>query len=113
MADLTIVPDVGESFLIPAQTCYPNNEFCLLKEENNPNATCSLGGLRLYYTIRGDRHDKIALRLGMNVSVFVSSSNGSPGGYGGSSTKTSAELAVGKIVKIPQVSLLPPFPPYS
>lgn len=103
MVDVTIPANVGERFWIPAQDCEPDNTSCFLQEADNPQAECLLGGPRLYYTVNGDTYDKIALRLGMNVSAITSTSNGSPTGATGGVTNGSQVLEAGQFVKIPQV----------
>ncbi|KAK8179788.1 uncharacterized protein BKA78DRAFT_384157 [Phyllosticta capitalensis] len=104
MVDVTIPANVGERFWIPAQDCEPDNTSCFLQEADNPQAECLLGGPRLYYTVNGDTYDKIALRLGMNVSAITSTSNGSPTGATGGVTNGSQVLEAGQFVKIPQCS---------
>lgn len=98
VADVTIVPNVGESFIIPPQTCEPDNESCILPGPG-PN-DCLLGGPRLYYTVNGDTYTKIATRLNMTVNsvmcgVEACNSNGTDS-YG-----PDVVLAAGQFVKIP------------
>ncbi|KAF2193135.1 hypothetical protein K469DRAFT_552030 [Zopfia rhizophila CBS 207.26] len=100
MANVTIVPNVGESILIPAQTCEPDNESCILKPDPNPR-NCLLGGPRLYYTVRGDTFDKIALRLNMTAeSIMIGTTPGNRTSTG--VTNSSQELQAGSFLKIPQ-----------
>lgn len=101
VTDVTVVPNVGQTFLIPAEVCEPDNTSCVLTEEGNPQAECLLSGPRLYYTQGGDTYDIIAMRLGMNVSAITSSSNGSPDGMY-SSVNTSEVLDADQFMKIPQ-----------
>lgn len=99
MADVTIVPNVGQSFLIPPETCTPDNESCLIKDEGRTR-TCIDGGPRLYYTVNGDTYDKIALRLNITTDSLMSVAV-----HGGVSGSASDEtLPVGQFLKVPQCS---------
>ncbi|KAF4121503.1 LysM domain [Geosmithia morbida] len=89
MADVEIIPNVGQSIRIPPQVCEPDNETCLLSGPGTRN--CVLGGPRLYYTQRGDTYAKIAGRLNMTVSSLTS----------GNETSATEQLPVGQFVKVP------------
>ncbi|KNG91507.1 hypothetical protein ANOM_000004 [Aspergillus nomiae NRRL 13137] len=93
MADVTIRPNVGETFIIPGEVCYPDNTSCLLS--GNATNTCIVGGPRLYYTVNGDTYEKVALRLNITVDALV----GDMGTVGG--TKPTDELPVGRFIKVP------------
>ncbi|PWY88839.1 hypothetical protein BO94DRAFT_422061, partial [Aspergillus sclerotioniger CBS 115572] len=100
MADVTIVPNVGESFIIPAEVCEPDNTSCLLPG-TNATRTCIYGGPRLYYTVRGDTYEVIARRLNITVESLMH--------VDGPSNETlvnpispTAELNVGQFIKVPQ-----------
>ncbi|KAL4959771.1 uncharacterized protein BDV14DRAFT_193512 [Aspergillus stella-maris] len=70
MADVTIVPNVGQEILIPPETCTPDNESCLLPNTTTTN-TCIVGGPRLYYTVNGDTYARIAQRLNITVDSLM------------------------------------------
>ncbi|KAJ0116221.1 hypothetical protein J7T55_005167 [Diaporthe amygdali] len=89
MADVTIVPNVGQSIVIPAEVCEPDNSTCLLPTTPGTN-TCINGGPRLYYTVNGDTYSRIAQRLNLTVDSLLS----------GDASATDA-LPVGQFVKIP------------
>ena len=92
MADVTIVPNVGETFIIPAEVCEPDNDTCILKPNNTTN-TCINGGPRLYYTVNGDTYEKIALRLNITTEAVM-------GDYAQGRNATE-ELPAGQFMKIP------------
>lgn len=98
MADVTILPNVGESFIIPPQTCYPDNESCLIKDEGRTR-TCIYGGPRLYYTVNGDTYEKIAIRLNITTESLI---DGTPSGSPSASANDT--LSVGQFLKVPQCS---------
>ncbi|KAE8316078.1 hypothetical protein BDV41DRAFT_584318 [Aspergillus transmontanensis] len=91
MADVTIPPNVGETFIIPAEVCDPDNTSCLLS--GNATNTCIVGGPRLYYTVNGDTYEKIALRLNITVDALM--------GDMGEGTTATDELPVGQFIKVP------------
>lgn len=92
MADVTIVPNVGQQLLIPPETCTPDNETCLLPKTNRTR-TCIDGGPRLYYTVNGDTYERIAQRLNISTEALTSHALGDQ-------TSTD-ELEPGKFVKVP------------
>lgn len=57
MADVTIVPNVGQEILIPPQVCKPDWTSCLAPNVNRTRE-CINGGPRLYYTVNGDTYEK-------------------------------------------------------
>lgn len=91
MADVTIPPNIGEVFIIPGETCTPDNESCLIKDVGRTR-TCIYGGPRLYYTVKGDTYEKIALRLNITTESLS-------GGQSANET-----LPVGQFIKVPECS---------
>ncbi|GKZ36125.1 hypothetical protein AbraIFM66950_007032 [Aspergillus brasiliensis] len=91
MADVTIPPNIGEVFIIPGETCTPDNESCLIKDVGRTR-TCIYGGPRLYYTVKGDTYEKIALRLNITTESL---SGGQP---------ANETLRVGQFIKVPECS---------
>lgn len=98
MADVTIQPNVGESFLIPGETCQPDNDSCIIKDVGRTNA-CIYGGPRLYYTVKGDTYEKIALRLNITTESLMAGSQ-----HGGASGSPNQTLPVGQFLKVPECS---------
>ncbi|RAO70046.1 uncharacterized protein BHQ10_006058 [Talaromyces amestolkiae] len=97
MADVEIVPNVGQEILIPPQVCEPDNESCILPWNNETTNECIMGGPRLYYTVNGDTYERIALkRLNITVESLV--------GDGMSNQSASDPLEPGQYVKIPLCS---------
>lgn len=94
MADVSIVPNVGQSLIIPPETCTPDNESCILMNANTTR-TCINGGPRLYFTVNGDTYQKIALRLNITVAAVMGNSTAT------TLTGASDELEAGQFVKIP------------
>lgn len=92
MADVTIVPNVGQQLLIPPETCTPDNETCLLPETNRTR-TCFDGGPRLYYTVNGDTYERIAQRLNISTEALTSHALGDQA--------ATNELEPGNFVKVP------------
>jgi hypothetical protein len=92
MADVTIIPNIGQQVWIPPQVCDPDNETCLIPE-NNATRGCIYGGPRLYYTVNGDTYDLIAQRLNITVESLMEKSSGN-------ATATTA-LQPGQFVKVP------------
>lgn len=90
MADVTIIPNVGQTILIPGQVCDPDNTTCLIPNTTRTN-TCIYGGPRLYYTVNGDTYDVIARRLDMNTTALIGTSGGT----------ADAILTPGQFVKVP------------
>lgn len=95
MADVTIVPNVGQQLLIPPETCTPDNETCLLPETTNRTRTCIDGGPRLYYTVNGDTYERIAQRLNISTESLTSHA------LGDQSVSATDELDPGRFVKVP------------
>ncbi|GKZ81179.1 hypothetical protein AnigIFM56816_005691 [Aspergillus niger] len=91
MADVTIPPNIGEVFIISGETCTPDNESCLIKDVGRTR-TCIYGGPRLYYTVKGDTYEKIALRLNITTESLS-------GGQSANET-----LPVGQFIKVPECS---------
>ena len=98
MADVTIPPNVGETFLIPGETCQPDNNSCIIKDVGRTN-TCIYGGPRLYYTVKGDTYEKIALRLNITTESLMAGSQ-----HGGASGSPNQTLPVGQFLKVPECS---------
>ncbi|OJJ47685.1 hypothetical protein ASPZODRAFT_114656 [Penicilliopsis zonata CBS 506.65] len=96
MADVTIIPNVGQTLWIPPQVCEPDNTSCLIPDTNRTR-TCIYGGPRLYYTVNGDTYDVIARRLNISTAVLLADDNGA------NYTATSA-LPVGTFIKVPTCS---------
>lgn len=95
MADVTIPPNIGETFLIPGESCHPDNDSCILRDENRTR-TCIYGGPRLYYTVKGDTYDKIALRLNITTQALMDGAV-----HGGVSESADEVLSVGQFLKVP------------
>ncbi|GLB06422.1 hypothetical protein ABZX51_000209 [Aspergillus tubingensis] len=100
MADVTIVPNVGEYFIIPPEVCEPDNTSCLLPNIN-ATRTCIYGGPRLYYTVRGDTYEVIARRLNITVESLMHV-DGPANETLTNPTSPTAELDVGQFIKVPQ-----------
>lgn len=98
MADVTILPNVGETFNIPGESCHPDNDSCILKGTGRTR-TCIYGGPRLYYTVNGDTYEKIAIRLNITTESLTSGSTK----HGGSSSPNET-LPTGQFVKAPLCS---------
>ncbi|KAL4897514.1 hypothetical protein BDV59DRAFT_197806 [Aspergillus ambiguus] len=92
MADVTIIPNVGEEFIIPPETCEPDNETCLLPEVDSTR-TCINGGPRLYYTVNGDTYEKIARRLNISTASLMD--------WDMSGAAATDILPVGQFLKVP------------
>lgn len=92
MADVTIPPAIGESFIIPGETCTPDNDSCIIKDVGRVR-DCIYGGPRLYYTVKGDTYEKVALRLNITTESVS-----------GSSTGNNETLPVGQFLKVPLCS---------
>lgn len=71
MADVTIIPNIGQSIIIPPEVCEPDNDSCLLPNTTSTR-TCINGGPRLYYTVNGDTYERIAQRLDIAVDALLS-----------------------------------------
>lgn len=95
MADVEIIPNVGQSILIPPQVCEPDNDSCILPWNNDTTNECIYGGPRLYYTVNGDTYERIALkRLNITVESLMGDVNGN--------SSASDLLPVGQFIKVPQ-----------
>ncbi|KAH8647169.1 hypothetical protein BX600DRAFT_518451 [Xylariales sp. PMI_506] len=102
MADAELLRP-GFSLIIPAQTCYPDQDSCLLVAQN-ATMDCIYGGPHVYTAVEGDTLSTIALKK-LNITVASLLSTGLPP-HGGSSSNGSADapLAPGTGVKVPQCS---------
>ncbi|KAF2248350.1 hypothetical protein BU26DRAFT_520047 [Trematosphaeria pertusa] len=99
MADVAIPPNIGQVIAIPPQTCTPDNTTCILPRLN-PTRNCIFGGPRLYYTVKGDTYERIALyRLNITLESLMPAA-----APGEASTDATAPLPVGQFVKVPQCS---------
>ena len=92
MADVTIPPAIGETFIIPGESCTPDNDSCIIKDVGRTR-DCIYGGPRLYYTVKGDTYDKVALRLNITTEALS-----------GTSTGNNETLPVGQFLKVPLCS---------
>lgn len=101
MADVTILPNIGQNIVIPPEVCEPDNDSCLLANTTTTN-TCINGGPRLYYTVKGDTYERIAQRLNITVEALLTQN----------ATATDV-LTPGQFVKVPLCSpsqcILQPF----
>lgn len=88
MADVDTPMNVGQTLVIPGETCDPDSTTCVLTNTSAIN-TCVMGGPRLYYTIKGDTYERIALRLNLTVDTVADGAN------------ATAPLTVGEFVKLP------------
>lgn len=93
MADVEIIPNVGQEILIPPEVCEPDNETCLLPR-TNATRTCIYGGPRLYYTVNGDTYEVIARRLNITAESIME--------YAKDNETATTALEVGQFLKIPQ-----------
>ncbi|PYH97949.1 hypothetical protein BO71DRAFT_395771 [Aspergillus ellipticus CBS 707.79] len=93
MADVTIIPAVGETFIIPPEVCDPDSETCLLPNTTRTR-TCINGGPRLYYTVNGDTYDIVAQRLNISTEALMGNYS-----HGMSATDT---LHAGQFLKVPK-----------
>jgi len=92
MADVTIIPNVGQQIVIPGEVCDPDNTSCVTMRKNTTR-TCIYGGPRLYYTVNGDTYEKIALdRLNITVESLMGT---------GSNSSATELLEPGQFVKVP------------
>ena len=71
MVDVSVVPNIGQTVIIPGEVCTPDWTTCLVSSPG-PN-DCLMGGPRLYYTVNGDTLWKIASRLNMTLSSLSAS----------------------------------------
>ncbi|PYH42421.1 uncharacterized protein BP01DRAFT_303448 [Aspergillus saccharolyticus JOP 1030-1] len=96
MADVTIIPNVGQTIVIPPLECTsqpPDNESCLLPNITRTR-TCINGGPRLYYTVHGDTYEVIARRLNITTEALM-------GNTSGNDASATDLLEVGQFVKVP------------
>lgn len=87
-----IVPNVGETIVIPPEVCPDeiDDTTCVIDNYNSSN-TCLLGGPRLAYTVTGDTYAKIANRLNLNVTALTTDN-------------FTEVLAAGQFIKVPLCS---------
>ncbi|KAJ4386536.1 hypothetical protein N0V93_009433 [Gnomoniopsis smithogilvyi] len=93
MADESIIPNVGQSIVIPPEVCPDeiDDTSCVI-DNYNSTKQCLMGGPRLYYTVNQDTYAKIANRLDLDVDVVANGAN------------ASAVLEAGQFVKVPLCS---------
>ncbi|OJJ46490.1 hypothetical protein ASPZODRAFT_152003 [Penicilliopsis zonata CBS 506.65] len=104
MADVTIIPNVGQDLIIPAEVCEPDNSSCLIPDTNRTR-TCIDGGPRLYYTVNGDTYDVIARRLNISTAALLDDSASAKRiGSDIIATTGTQLLGVGQFVKVPSCS---------
>lgn len=60
IADVEIVPNVGQEIIVPPQVCEPDNESGFLPWSNETTNECIMGGPRLYLNVNGDTYERIA-----------------------------------------------------
>lgn len=109
VVDVTVVPNVGQTIIIPGQVCDPDWTSCIV---GGPGTNeCLIGGPRLYYTLNGDTLWKIAGRLNMTLDAVkcggdscetnVTCTNGICPGGGGSQYTANETIPAGQFIKIP------------
>ncbi|KAI9933949.1 hypothetical protein AWENTII_000296 [Aspergillus wentii] len=112
MVDVSVVPNVGETIIIPGQVCNPDWTSCIIDGPGTND--CLVGGPRLYYTLNGDTMWKIAGRLNMTLDSVMCGGDSCdtsitcidgicPGG-GGSQYGANETIAAGQFIKIPMCS---------
>ena len=89
VVDVSVVPNIGQTFIIPGEVCTPDWTTCLVSSPG-PN-DCLMGGPRLYYTVNGDTLWKIASRLNMTLESISS----------GNEASANDTLSAGQFVKVP------------
>ncbi|CAI7637063.1 hypothetical protein N7533_009316 [Penicillium manginii] len=89
MVDVSVVPNVGQTLIIPGQVCHPDWTSCIIDGPGKND--CLVGGPRLYYTVNGDTLWKIAGRLNMTLDSIQS----------GTQYEANETMAAGQFVKIP------------
>ncbi|KAJ5621522.1 hypothetical protein N7528_006305 [Penicillium herquei] len=111
MVDVSVVPNVGQTIIIPGEVCNPDWTSCIIWGPGTNE--CLVGGPRLYYTLNGDTMWKIAGRLNMTLDAVRCGSDGCdtakttnctdgicPGG-GGAEYTANETIAAGQFIKIP------------
>ncbi|KAL4746006.1 hypothetical protein BDW72DRAFT_42943 [Aspergillus terricola var. indicus] len=94
MADVTIIPNVGQQILIPPETCHPDNDSCLLPNITRTR-TCVSGGPRNYYTVNGDTYEIIARRLNITTESLTAMA------LGDEAAGMNDRLSPGQFIKVP------------
>jgi hypothetical protein len=89
VVDVSVVPNVGQTIIIPAEVCDPDWTTCIIDGPGTND--CLMGGPRLYYTLNGDTLWKIAGRLNMTLDALGS----------GSQYSANETISAGQFVKIP------------
>jgi hypothetical protein len=89
VVDVSVVPNVGQTLIIPGQVCHPDWTSCIIDGPGKND--CLVGGPRLYYTVNGDTLWKIAGRLNMTLDSIQS----------GTQYEANETMAAGQFVKIP------------
>ncbi|KAJ5116168.1 hypothetical protein N7456_000516 [Penicillium angulare] len=109
MVDVSVVPNLGQTLIIPGQVCHPDWTTCVI--DGPGTMDCLVGGPRLYYTLNGDTLWKIAGRLNMTVDAIKCGGDGCssqtnctdgicPGG-GGAAYSTNETIPAGQFIKVP------------
>ncbi|PQE18311.1 Intracellular hyphae 1 protein [Rutstroemia sp. NJR-2017a WRK4] len=109
MVDVSVVPNVGQTIIIPAEVCDPDWTTCIIDGPGTND--CLIGGPRLYYTLNGDTLWKIAGRLNMTLDAVQCGGDGCntnvtctdgicPGGSGGQYSANET-ISAGQFIKIP------------
>ncbi|PQE08109.1 Peptidoglycan-binding Lysin subgroup protein [Rutstroemia sp. NJR-2017a BVV2] len=89
--------DVGFTLIIPAQTCTPDNNSCLLvAPAANSTSTCVAGGPHTYTTVRNDTLALIATKFNLATSVVAALPSA------GNVSSIDEIITAGTIVKLPQ-----------
>jgi LysM repeat protein len=97
MADAEMF-NAGQVLLIPGQVCNPDNNSCLLVNQN-ATATCILGGPHTMTVAKGDTIEKIALaKLNITIASLLSNLRGPSMG----NITAQTVLPIGRMIKIPQ-----------
>ncbi|PVH79304.1 hypothetical protein DL98DRAFT_560829 [Cadophora sp. DSE1049] len=89
MVDVSVIPNVGQTFIIPGEVCSPDWTSCIIDGPGTND--CLMGGPRLYYTLNGDTMWKIAGRLNMTLESINS----------GVEVGANDTLSAGQFVKVP------------
>lgn len=109
MVDVSVVPNLGQTIIIPGQVCDPDWTTCII--DGPGTMECLIGGPRLYYTLNGDTLWKIAGRLNMTVesvqcggdscNTNITCTDGICPGGGGSQYSVNETIPSGQFIKIP------------